>query len=547
MNVIGKSSKRTLGVVAVLIFATIGLAANAANTNWTVTKDSWTATDERNYSAFISALGEAKCNTIDSCLRNPANPYRSTDPEGYKFWSDCAKFPYLLRAYFAWKNNLPFSYVSDVNAAEGQGADLRYSPKGNVVISRREVTSRDGRGVDAIKTLDTIQNDVNSAMFRFNPNIDISTGNLFFDFFPVKVDRNEIRPGTIIYDPNGHVAVVYKVESDGRIRFFDAHPDSSVSHGVYGEKFARSSPGMGAGFKSFRPLKLVHATADSSGVLSGGYTISIPNASNPSFSAEQFFGTNPSADGVWKKGTFVVNGQPLEYYDFVRTRLAVGDLKYHPVEEMTNMMDALCQDVKDRVLAVDTSLSKGIQLKSQPANLPNNIYGTDGEWESYSTPSRDARLKTSFLELRTRVEEFVNLQRQGNPRVVYEGSNLAQDLRQAYDKSALACQIAYTRSDRSTVKLTFHDISARLFSLDFDPYHCAELRWGASDAGELATCADDATKRAWYPAEQRLRNQIERVYDTRMGFSLDQLRAKAAGSGVDNPPDVDLKKYLDTL
>jgi hypothetical protein len=546
MGKIGIKGKRAFGLMAGILSATAAASAHAG-TAWMVKKDTWTATDERNYSAFVAALGESGCNTIDKCIRSAANPYRTTDPQGYKFWSDCAKFPYLLRGYFAWKNGLPFSYVSDVSAAEGRGADLRYSPKGNVVVARREITAREGGSVDAIRALNTMQAEVNSAMFRFNPAIDITKGNLFFDFVPVKIDRVQVHPGTIIYDPNGHVAVVYKVENDGRVRFFDAHPDNSVSRGVYGEKFARSSPGMGAGFKNFRPLKLAHATADASGALSGGYTITVPNANNPSFSIEQFFGTNPSADGVWKKGTFAVGDQALEYYDFVRTRLAVGDLKYHPVEEMTNMMEALCQDIKDRGQAVDTALATGIQNKSQPSNLPNNIYGTDGEWESFSTPSRDARLKTSFVELRTRVEEFVTLYKQGNPRVVYQGANLAQDLRQAYDRAAQACQFQYTRSDRTKVTLNFNDVSMRLFSLDFDPYHCAELRWGASDPSELATCGDGSTKRAWYQAEQRLRNQIERSYDTRMGFSLDQLRAKAPGSGADAPPDVDLKKYLSTL
>ena len=58
--------------------------------------------------------------------------------------------------------------------------------------------------------------------------------------------------------------------------------------------------------------------------------------------------------------------------------------------------------------------------------------------------------------------------------------------------------------------------------MSFDPYECIERRWGAR-AEELAACTDDESKAHWYKAEQRLRNQIDRTYDVRMGFSLAQL------------------------
>ena len=51
-------------------------------------------------------------------------------------------------------------------------------------------------------------------------------------------------------------------------------------------------------------------------------------------------------------------------------------------------------------------------------------------------------------------------------------------------------------------------------------------------------------KRAWYRAEQRLRNQIERSYETRMDFTLTQLEGSAPGSGVDTPPDTDVLAML---
>ena len=533
--------------VSTSLFTSVESQASAANANWTITKSEWSATDERNYSAFIQALGESGCRTVDQCLKSPANPYRQTDDPKAKFWSDCGRFPYLMRAYFAWKNNLPFSVVSSVKAVDGLGSDLRYSPKGNYVTARKDIVQKSASkplvGIDAIKS---VMDSIYTAVYRYNAEND-KPNDLFFDLAPARIDRKEVRPGTLIYDANGHVAVVYKVETDGRVRFFDAHPDFSVTRSVYGEKFARSSPNSGAGFKNFRPLILKNATRTGGNVLVGGNVTTVPFAQQPGFSMEQYYGTNPTPDKNWKKATFTANGHTLPYYDWVRTRLAVGELKYKPIEELMNAMDTLCSDLKDRVAAIDDAVAKGVHQKAQPDRLPENIYGTSGEWESYSTPSRDARLKTSFAELRKEIEKYVTLYQQGSTRIVYNGTNLAADLRDAYSRAAASCSIQYKRSDSSIVTLSYDDVVSRLFTLSFDPYHCPELRWGASEIRELVTCRDGSVKRNWYEAEQRLRNQIERSYEIKMGFTLDQLRAKGPGTGVDSTPAVDLRSYLELL
>ena len=87
-------------------------------------------------------------------------------------------------------------------------------------------------------------------------------------------------------------------------------------------------------------------------------------------------------------------------------------------------------------------------------------------------------------------------------------------------------------------------LAATAYALSFDPHHCAERRWGAHGPEELATCAEPADKRAWYEAEQRLRNQPDRTYDVRMGFSLIDLRRAVAGSGIDQPPAADVLALL---
>jgi hypothetical protein len=174
--------------------------------------------------------------------------------------------------------------------------------------------------------------------------------------------------------------------------------------------------------------------------------------------------------------------------------------------------------------------------------LPANIYGTDGDWETYSTPSRDARLKTAFKELRDEAQRFVTLYRKNDPKLVYRGNDLVADMLAAYDGEAAKCRVSYTRTDGSQVSLGYEDARRRLFRMSFDPYHCIERRWGAADPVELSTCRDGAVKQAWYAAEQNLRNQIDRTYDAEMDFTLDELREP--GKGAAAPPDTDVRAYL---
>ena len=96
------------------------------------------------------------------------------------------------------------------------------------------------------------------------------------------------------------------------------------------------------------------------------------------------------------------------------------------------------------------------------------------------------------------------------------------------------------------VSLAYEEARLRLFRMSFDPYHCVERRWGAAGA-EASSCRDGAAKRAWYEAEQRLRNQIDRTYDARMDFTVRDLEASAPGSGIDTAPDVDVKATIDGM
>ena len=505
-----------------------------------VRHDRWTAADERDYSRFVEEIGESGCNTVDSCLHSTRNPFHGTDPPGVYFASDCADLAYNLRFYFAWKRGLPFSYVSQVRMLRG-GRDFRYDFNGNAVVERTTVPSGTLSGYEI---WDEIRDNVSSATFRIPPTLEDPQDP---DLYSPAIDAKSIRPGTVIYDPNGHVATVYKVESDGRIRYMDAHPDSSLTHGFYDLRFVRAYPGMGAGFKNWRPLKLVGARQRADGTYAGGRAIPAANDEIADFSTEQFYGNGkkPDEDRDWREGSFTLNGQLLDWYDYVRAKLAGGKLQFDPLREVSDMIDSNCADLHDRVDAVALAAKAGLILQPEPVRLPDNIYGTDGDWEVYSTPSRDARLKTAFKELRDAVERYVTMWRAHDPRLLYKGNDLIADLLALYDRKAAQCSIAYTRSDGTSFSLGYEQVRKRLFALSFDPYQCIERRWGATDPAEFAPCPDNTLKAAWYEAEQDLRNQIDRTYDVEMGYTLDELHQPGTGKGVPMPPDIDVRGYLE--
>jgi hypothetical protein len=510
-----------------------------ASSIYVVRYDHWSEADERGFGEFVSGIGQSDCHTVDRCLHGSGNPFRASDPQGIYSKSDCADFPYVLRAYYAWKRGLPYSYEYVVEP-RGHTRDMRYTAAGNEVVERKDVLSGSLSGYELLEEL---RDTISSAAYRIHPDLD---GPLEPDTYSPAIAVKSIRPGTLVYDPNGHVATIYRVDPDGRVNFIDAHPDNSVSRGFYDLRFVRARPSMGAGFKNWRPGRLIDAVRRADGVLIGGRVVLPANKDIADFSEEQFFGNGPrpAEDSDWDKGRFALNGEVLDYYDYVRAKLAGGTLEFDPLKEVHDMVDSNCADLHYRIDAVQLAIAAGLDRQPQPDRLPENIYGTEGDWETYSTPSRDARLKTAFKELRDQAQRFVKMYAARDRKLKYSGGNLIADLIATYDREANACVLGYARSDGTEIRLSYQEAQRRLFLMSFDPYHCVERRWGATDPAELSTCRDEPEKQAWYAAEQSLRNQIDRTYEARMDFALDELREPGPGKGVAAPPDIDVRTYL---
>jgi hypothetical protein len=474
---------RALLVALILIAG----CASAQAAPWRITKDHWDAADEAGYGAFITALGDSGCSSSQSCLRDPANPYRGSDGRFLDIDVDCAKLPYLLRAYYAWKNGLPFSYVDGV-----AGSRFGHSP--NRIVSRAGMIDHGG-GIDGAAAIRTLLDNVYSGTFRTDAAGD---SGIPADFYSPALQPGSIRPGTVIYDTNAHVGIVYRVDGPGRISYMDAHPDFTISRSVYGPQFGQSPASLGGGLKNWRPLQLQGAHWQD-GALVGGHYVLARNSQIADFSLVQYFGTE--RDGSWR-----YNGARLAYYEYARVAVSGGKTDFNPVYELQATMGTLCNDLNDRAQAVNQAVANGIAAKLHPSAIPANIYSSDdGEWEAYATPARDARLRAAFVAFRQELGKMIGQWLNRDSRVVYDGLDLKRDLLATYDRQSAACTITILSSDKHPVPLSFDDISHRLFDMSFDPYNCVELRWGGDGAG----CPDQTGKRRYYAMEAQARRVID--------------------------------------
>ena len=193
-----------------------------------ITQPEWTTQVEQQYSDFVAQFGRGvkahPMKTIKFYMADPnTNMYASTDPYGVIYYSDCADLPYFLRSYFAMKNGLPMSitvnpvmnprpYASESTPSKDAFALTRtdrtdVAPYGNL-LSRRagsNMPAAPGREKQYLNYWGTLMDAGSTRSFRVGP---LSPGYDFSDVYPVKVDREGIRPRNTCphqrSSPDGH-------------------------------------------------------------------------------------------------------------------------------------------------------------------------------------------------------------------------------------------------------------------------------------------------------------------------------------------------------
>jgi hypothetical protein len=481
------------------------------------TRAAWTPSLENLYSAWIEHMFDAPLdaqptwNALHEVLRDPSRNFlfdhlgAAEDQQGVIVRPDCADLPYFLRAYFAFKLGLPFGwsrcsrgengvppacadFASHSNpfpkAADGKEPDLPpwADPK------------RSGTWESSVRRLGefyrtTLADAVQSGAGRTPA--DDETG----DYYPVALGADSLRPGTIFADPYGHVLVVAKripqtATSGGVLLAVDGQPDGTVARKRFwrGNFLFAVDPGLGsAGFKRFRPVIRDKVT---------GKWRHLANGELPDYSQDQYVG---GVEGFYDKMDDVLSPAPLD-----------------PERALLETIDALEEQVKTRVNSVDNG-RKFLSSGKPAADMPDGakIFETTGDWEDFSTPSRDLRLLIAIDVAR---DVPARVARRPDRYAMPAGRTADQvraDLNGRLANELRERKFKYVRSDGTDWELSLQDVVDRsaLLEMAYNPNDCVEARWGAPAASdEASTCkghappaqlAKMAGYRAWFHDRKR--------------------------------------------
>ncbi len=396
---------------------------------------------------------------------------------------DCADNPYFLRAYFAWKLGLPFGFHIADRGWMGK------APSTGQWITNESPSSKKHPVLAFNSFIRTIMNGVHSGTAR------AALDNENTDYYPVALNKESLRPGTIFADPYGHTFVLVSRKaqtksSPGVLLAADAQPDKTIAIKRFwkGNFLFNTSEVIGEpGFKAFRPIMVENGKL----TLMKNQRID-QNSGFVPFSMEQ---KNLDREVFYHNMDRVINPNPL-----------------NPEEAMEDLIKALHEQVLVRIKSVQNGEE---YMKSHPSTIipmpggAKGVFQTGGLWEDYSTPNRDLRLLIAidavigFPERVAKYPEDFDLR--GNP----SAEEIKDRLQKMLEKEIENRTVTYIRSDGKEQQLTLKQIIDRREALEmaYNPNDGVEIRWGAPEnSEEIKTCKRRA------PANQRATMQSVRKW-----------------------------------
>jgi hypothetical protein len=483
------------------------------------TRSQWSASLENLYSAWVEFMFEAPLDVplswgaLHEVLRDRSRNLlfdhigAAEDEQGLVVKPDCADLPYFLRAYFAFKLGLPFGWSRCSRGENGVPptcSDFATSSDPFPAIDDKPQPlpswadpARDAGGPaeDNAKRVGeffrtTLADAVQSGAGRTRADDEES------DYYPVALSVEALRPGTIFADPYGHVLVVVQRvpqgdSSGGVMLAVDGQPDGTVARKRFwrGNFLFAIDPALGsAGFKRFRPLVNDSQT---------GKLRRSKNAELADYSAtDQYAG---GVEGFYDKVDDVLSPAPLD-----------------PMQALLETIQALEEQVKTRVTSVDSG-RRFLASGKPSAEMPDGakIFETTGDWEDFSTPSRDLRLLVAIDVARA---VPARVARRPERYAMPAGKSVDQvrgELEARLERELAGRKFHYARSDGSDWELALRDVVQRGPALEmaYNPNDCVEERWGApGDSAEGSTCHGHApaaqvakmeTYRAWFRTRTR--------------------------------------------
>jgi hypothetical protein len=460
---------------------TISQAKETKSTNvvWKTIRG-WDSGTEAIYSAWINALfhdcdENASWSSLHEVVRNKNQNFLynylslgEDDPDAVNkliMQPDCADNPFFLRAYFAWKLGLPFGYHICDRGGIGR------NPKTGQWITNEISSSRTQPVLTFNAFLRRVMNDVQSGTARTALDDENS------DYYPVSLERANLRPGIVFADPYGHTLVIVgwiqqTKGHPGLLLSVDAQPDGTVGIKRFwkGNFLFNTSEVIGEpGFKAFRPVLL------NNGVLSRMPNKSLTaSAGYVPFSLQQ---RKMKSEVFYHTMERLINPRPLD-----------------PEDAMVNLIQALHEQLLVRVTSVSNGetyfkLYQGavIPMPSRPAA----IFQSGGQWENFSTPNRDLRLLIAM----DAILDFPDLVARAPEDFEISGSDSREEIKNKLtsllDKKASDLSITYTRTNGSLQKLTVGEVLQRrdAFEMAYNPNDGVEIRWGAPEnSDERSTC-----------------------------------------------------------
>lgn len=449
---------------------------------WEVTR-AWDREMEGLYSAWVEKLFDARGSdsfsfgALHEITTDPGRNFLhdylglaedEAPPKGLRLDPDCADLPYFLRAYFSFKLGLPFAYSACSRGGGGQAPRCQ-DHQSNVEPLDEAVTSRFRRFERFARS--DLKNVVHSGTGRTLATDDKT------DYYPIKLSAETLRPGAVFADPYGHILVVAKRipqtdDTAGLLFAVDGQPDGTVSRKRFWRGnflFSLDDPAMGSpGFKRFRPVQM-----------KAGRVVQLSNdaiAKSSTYGDYSIEQTEGDAERFYDKMDDVLSPKPLD-----------------PERALLATIAALEEQVKARVISVENGEKHFRDGGRGVIEMPNgaSIFETTGDWENFSTPSRDLRILIAidviqgFPALVARRPDRFRMP-QGTSK-----DDVVRQLQELLKKETEKRRIEYVRTDGSKFSISLADVLSRATELEmaYNPNDCAEARWGApKGSAEAATC-----------------------------------------------------------
>lgn len=501
-------------------------------------QEEWSTHTEALFAAFVERLfqypleEDRSWTNLQDLLKVPEqnllfDHFSVGEEQRLKLQPDCADLPYTLRAYFAWKMRLPFSYMTCTRGSKKKPPQCM--DREDSFMPRDQRKLGDDFQWFARKG---VAGHVHSASARTVPQ-DSET-----ELYPVALTREALRPGIVFADPYGHILLVASwspqpIGGYGVLIGADGQPDGTIGRRRFWEGsflFDPETSLVGAGFKAFRPLVLDYkkvkeriqegdrAKVKSRRKKSREKKITRERVYDESLASDWRPLTNEEltsrrmGDLAWSDEQY--KGSKRDFYDKMN-RLSSP----RPVDikvQLNALADALHESARRRVLSVDNGEGWIKSHPRQKMKMPSgySIFETSGPWEDFATPSRDMRL---LIAIDTVLDLPSALKR--TPArfgvAVHELEAALAEVKRELELALRARSFEYTKSDGHAHTLSLWDLTERQAELEmaYNPNDCVEARWGAPKEGdEMKTCRRKAPKdqlrkmdryRSWFHERKR--------------------------------------------